>query len=102
MLDNVKSKYILIEIIANIRNRRKLKIIKYNKIIKVKLNINEEDYKTYITLKEFNNKYNENIEDIDIKELILSNRGIENKALKVLSKIKFKGLNILNLSRNKI
>ena len=35
-----------------------------------------EDFEIYITLKEFNNKYNINIEDIDIKELNLSNRNI--------------------------
>ena len=71
MLDNLKSKYILKEILEKIKNKRKLNIIKYNKITKAKLNINKEDFEIYITLKEFNNKYKTNIEDIDIRDLIL-------------------------------
>ena len=74
MLDNVMSKYIVKEIFENIKNKRKLNIIKCNKKIKMKLDINKKDFEIYITLKEFNNKYNINIEDIDIKELKL-NRG---------------------------
>ena len=45
-----------------------MNIIKYNKKIKIKLDINKKDFEIYITLKKFNNKYNTNIEDIDIKE----------------------------------
>ena len=102
MLDKVKSKYILKEILEKIHNKRKLNIIKYNKIIKAKLNINKEDFEIYITLKEFNIKYKTNIEDIDIRELNLSGKYIENEGLKDLSKIKFKELNKLNLSYNEI
>ena len=102
MLDNLKSKYILKEIFEKIQNKRKLNIIKYNKRIKAKLNINKEDFEIYITLKEFNNKYKTNIEDIDIRELNLSGKYIENEGLKDLSKIKFKELNKLNLSYDKI
>ena len=102
MLDKVKSKYILKEILEKIHNKRKLNIIKYNKIIKAKLNINKEDFEIYITLKEFNNKYKTNIEDIDIRELNLSGINIENEGLKDLAKIKFKELNKLDLSNNKI
>ena len=97
MLDNVKSKYIIKEILVKIKNKRKLKIIKYNKRIKDKLNINKEDYEIYITLKEFNIKYYTNIDDIDIKELNLNNRRIGNEGLKDLVKIKFKELNKLDL-----
>ncbi len=57
MLDNVKSKYIVKEIFVNIRNKRKLNIIKYNKRSKIKLYIDYKDFEIYITLKEFNNKY---------------------------------------------
>ena len=64
MLDNVKSEYILKEIFAKIRNKRKLNIIKYNKGIKVKLNINKKDFEIYIPLKKYNNKYNITIEDL--------------------------------------
>ena len=102
MLDNLKSKYILKEILENIQNKRKLNIIKYNKIIKAKLNINKEDFEIYITLKEFNNKYKTNIEDIDIREINLSRINIENKGLKDLAKIKFKELNKLDVNNNKI
>ena len=102
MLDNLKSKYILKEILEKIKNKRKLNIIKYNKRIKAKLNINKEDFEIYITLKEFNNEYKTNIEDIDIRELNLSGKYIENEGLKDLSKIKFKELNKLYLSDNKI
>ena len=65
MLEKVKSKYILKEIFLKIKNKRKLNIIKYNKRIKIKLDINKEDFEIYITLKEFNNKYNINIEETD-------------------------------------
>ena len=102
MLDNLKSKYILKEILEKIHNKRKLNIIKYNKIIKAKLNINKEDFEIYITLKEFNNKYKTNIEDIDIREINLSRINIENEGLKDLAKIKFKELNKLDLSYNRI
>ena len=102
MLDNLKSKYILKEILEKIQNKRKLNIIKYNKRIKAKLNINKEDFEIYMTLKEFNNKYKTNIEDIDIRELNLSEKYIENEGLKDLAKIKFKELNKLDLSGNKI
>ena len=44
MLDNVKSKYIVKEIFEIIKNKRKLNIIKYNKKIKIKLDINKKDF----------------------------------------------------------
>ena len=100
MLEKVKSKYILKEIFENIRNKRKLNIIKYNKGINIKLEMNKEDFQIYIILKEFNNKYNTNIEDIDIKELYLNGKKIGNEGLKDLVKIKFKELKKLSLNRN--
>jgi len=102
MIDNLKSKYILKKILEKIQNKRKLNIIKYNKRIKAKLNINKEDFEIYMTLKEFNNKYKTNIEDIDIRELNLSEKYIENEGLKDLAKIKFKELKELDLSFNEI
>ena len=51
----------------NIKNIRKLKIIKYNKIILVRLNINKEIFENDNKLKEFNNKYNINIELLRLK-----------------------------------
>ena len=102
MLENVKSKYIVKEIIENIKNKRKLNIIKYNKGIKIKLDINMEDFEIYITLKEFKNKYNTNIEDVDLKEVNLNYKHLRNKVLKDLFKINFNKLEVLNLSGNKI
>ena len=97
MLDNLKSKYILQKIFEKIKNKRKLNIIKYNKRVMIKLDINKEDFETYITLKEFNVKYNTNIQDIDIKTLNLSGSSIRDEGLKDLIKIKFKGLNKFKL-----
>ena len=102
MLINVKNKFILKKIFEKIKNKRRLNIIKYNKRIKVRLNIDKEDFKIYITLKEFNGNYNTNIEDIDIKELNLSGSAIFNEGLKDLYKIKFKELKELDLSNNYI
>ena len=102
MFENVKSKRVLIKLFENIKNKRKLNIIKHNKRVMNKLDINKEDFETYITLKEFNVKYNTNIQDIDIKTLNLSGRCIRDEGLKDLIKIKFKGLNELNLSENEI
>ena len=102
MFDNVKSKNIIKEIFGNMRNKRKLNIIKYNKRILIRLNINKEQFENYIILKEFNEKYNTNIEDIDIKQLNLEDKNIGNEGLKILFKIEFKELKELNLSGNKI
>ena len=102
MLDNVKSKYILKEIFEKIKNKRKLKIIKYNKRINAELDINKEDFEIYITLKCFNDKYKTKIEDIDIKELNLCDKHIGNEGLKDLFKIKFKELKLLRLDGNQL
>ena len=102
MLDNVKSIYIINEIFGNMRNKRKLNIIKYNKRILIRLNINKEQFENYIILKEFNKKYNTNIEDIDIKQLNLKSKYIRNEGLKIIFKIEFKELKELYLSGNEI
>ena len=102
MLDKVRSKNIIKEIFGNMRNKRKLNIIKYNKRILIRLNINKEQFENYIILKEFNKKYNTNIEDIDIKQLNLKDKKIGNEGLKILFKIEFKELNKLDLSYNEI
>ena len=102
MLDNVKSKYVLKEIFEKIKNKRKLNIIKNNKRLTIKLDINKADFEIYITLKKFNNKYKVNIEDIDINELYLKNKNIGIEGLKDLVKINFNELEELNLSENGI
>ena len=102
MLKKVKSKHIIKVIFNNIIIKRKLKIIKYNEKIKERLNITEENFNRYETLKEFNKKYNSNIEDIDIKDLNLYNKKIGNEGLKDLIKIKFNEINELDLRKNNI
>ena len=102
MLDNVKKNNILKVIFETIKNKRKLNIIKYNKRLTIKLDITKQDFEIYVYLKEFNNKYNTNIKDIDKRELDLSNRYIENKGLRDLVKFKFNNLRVLNLDRNHI
>ena len=87
MLDKIKSKYILKDIFENMRNKKKLNIIRFNKRIKERLNITKEDYKVYEILKKFNKKYDLNVEDNDIKELNLNERNIGNEGLKYLNNI---------------
>ena len=67
MLDDVKNKYIIEKIFMNIKNIRKLNIIKFNKRILVRLNINKEIFENDNKLKEFNNKYNTNIKLLRLK-----------------------------------
>ena len=102
MLRKINSAFILDIILNNLRSKKKLKIVKYNKKILDRINITEEDFVVYIYLKEFNEKYNSNIEDIDITELNIKHKHLGNEGLKSLSKIKFKELKVLDLSYNKI
>ena len=69
MLKEIKSKYILKSILLNLKRRLKPKIIKHNKDLLNKLNISIRLSKIDILLKELNQKYKVNIEDIDIKIL---------------------------------
>ena len=78
------------------------KSIKYNNKLLSRLNIRKEDFKSYTYLKEFNEKYNLNIEDVDITDLDLSNYHIGNEGLENLAKIKFNKLRMLDLSDNQI
>ena len=72
-LKNLKSDYFLIKIFDNIQNHKSLLIMKYNKRLQNRLNININDYKKYsqlfssieIELKLVDNKYNEFINIID-------------------------------------
>ena len=84
MLDDVKNKYIIEKIFMNIKNIRKLNIIKFNKRILVRLNINKEIFENDNKLKEFNDKYNTNIEDIETNKLNLKINFIDNEGLKLL------------------
>ena len=89
-------------IFKNIHNKIKLKIIKHNKYILQRLDIKKEDFKIYETFKEFTEKLNIKIIDIDIKELDLRYENIGNKGLELFKNMKFKELEILDLSNNEI
>ena len=102
MLDKIKSKLIIKEIFKKIKSKRKLNIIKYNKRLLTKLNIDKKDFEICTILNQYNKKYGTNIEDINIKELNLSDSVIKNKGLKDLIVIGFKKLKELNLCHNDI
>ena len=70
------------------KNKRKLKIIKYNQKILERLNITKEDYEVYKSLKEFNEKYKTNI-DFDCEQVRISGMKIEKDGLELLSKLKY-------------
>ena len=89
MLNNIKSRYILEMIFQILKHKRKLKIIKTNKKMLEKLQITIKDFQVYETLKKFNEKYSTNIEDLDIKEINLSDKKIGDEGLKFLCEIKF-------------
>ena len=102
MLNRVQSKYILDKIFENIRNKRKWNIVKYNKRIRDRLDIDKKIFEEYLILKEFNMKYDLNIDDFDIKELNIRRKYIRNEGFKYLSKLDFKELINLDLSENEI
>ena len=62
--ENIKSKYILLKIFDNLEKKRRLEIIKNNKNMKRRINLNINDYKEYsekyssieIEIKTVNNK----------------------------------------------
>ena len=102
MLDNIKNKYLLGFIFENIRKRLKLKILKYNKNLMNKLNINIDDFKQFKLLKEINQELNLNIEDIELVSLDLNYKNLNDDKLKTLDKIEFINLKKLYLNNNKI
>ena len=79
MLNNIKSNFILKTIFEHINKKRKLKIIRYNKRIIDRCNMTIDDFKSYKMFKVFNEKYDLNIKDINVKELDLSWKYIDNK-----------------------
>ena len=101
MLNKIKNKYILKEIFNNIRNKRKLKILKHNKALMSQINITKKDFEEYQSLKKFNQEFNINLDDTDIEELNLKQK-ISLRNLQYLSLVEFKNLKILNLTFNGI
>ena len=102
MLDNIKNKYLLQMIFDNLKKRRKLKILKYNKNFMNRLNIKTEDFQQFKLLKDINDKLNIYIEDTEQVKLILNEKKINDKGFDILSKIEFTKLKEIYLSKNKI
>ena len=47
IIDNIKSRYILSKIYENMTKKKKLEIVKYNKRMQNRLNLDVKDYKQY-------------------------------------------------------
>ena len=47
IIDNIKSRYILSKIYDNMTKKKKLQIVKYNKKIQNRINLDVKDYKEY-------------------------------------------------------
>ena len=79
ILENIKSKYILSKIYDNMTIKKKFKIVKYNKRIQNRLNLDVKDYKEFceieieiISIKDKYGKFiNINKKNEDNKKLIL-------------------------------
>ena len=102
MLNNIKGKLILKIIFSNLKKRKKLNIIKYNKRIQNLLSIGFENYLEFKHLNEMNIKFDLNIKDTDIEVLNLSDKNLDDEIFQNLSQIHFTGLKEVNLSFNKI
>ena len=102
MLRKIRSKKILGIIFENLKKRVELKILKYNKKLLYKLNLSNKDFENFIYLKEFNNKYDLNLKDIEIKKLNLENKRLGNNIFEDLANMNFNYLNELNLNTNNI
>ena len=50
IIENIKSRYILSKIYGNMTMKKKLKIVKYNKKIQNRLNLDVKDYKEYFEI----------------------------------------------------
>ena len=107
MLEKIRSKAILKKIFINLKKRKELKILKYNKKLMFKLNIQKKDFEDYKILKELNQKYSLNIKDIDVRCLRFEEKNNIEKIFEYINKIEFKELiglyiNKTNLSDIKI
>ena len=67
-LNNIKNKYFLQLIVNNLEKGKFLSIVKYNKVIKKRLNININDYKEYSKIEiKIKPEYNKKGQFINIK-----------------------------------
>ena len=103
MLNDIKSKMVLNIIFGILKKFRKLKILKYSKIIRERLNITLKDFKKCFLIKKMNQKFKLDIDDYDIEIFdFKSNQSFGNKIFEYLNKIGFNKLKDLDLSDNKI
>ena len=103
MLNKIKSKYILNTIFENVKKKKKLDILKFNKKMQENLSINKEDFLEFIYVKILKEKYKLNLnDDVDTKELNLSGHPYIYNVLLFLKFIEFKKLKEINLSSNLI
>ena len=92
MWENIKSKLILNKIFQNLKFKRKLNIIKHTNKLKQKLNLSKNDFDLYVKLKDFNEKYDTNIEDFNNNELNLRGKYIGDEGSIYLFDLGFKNL----------
>ena len=78
MLNGIKSKYILQQILNNLYEGKKLQLVKYNKKLKEKLNIKESDFRKFTQI-EIEIILNEIKEDIDKRTFEFINYKDEDK-----------------------
>ena len=102
MLNNIKSQIILNLILRKLKKRKKLKLVKYNKILIKKFNITKEDFENFKLLKEMNQRFNLDVKDIEIKILNLECKSLGNEKLEYFKRIEFKELKELNFYGNYI
>ena len=74
MFEKIKSSYVMKIILDYMKRKRALNIIKFNKKLLNKLNLAIKDFKVYDILEEYNQRFNLNIEDINITNLSLTNK----------------------------
>ncbi len=86
MFNKIRSNKVLSNIFGSIKNRMKMKIVKYNKNVQKRLNIYKEDYEKFVIIKEFNTKYNLNLNDIDEKVIDLHEKNSGEEILKYMNK----------------
>ena len=103
MLKNIMSKKVMNIIFEKLQKRLKLKILKHNKFLLKKLNLNLKDYQDYEVLNELKKNFKLNIKDTDIiKFQNESEKKFGNKIFEYLKKVEFKKLEVLDLSNNRI
>ena len=102
MLDGIKSQMIINSVFRHIKQKKKLKIALYNKILLKRLNITIKDLEDFKFLKEFNSKFNTNIEDINISIIDLTQKNLNNDIFEYLRNIRPTQTKELLLSNNNI